>query len=73
MLARRLVGSGRARRVREAADLPRSAVARAAGVTPGAVRLWEHALRTPRGTKGAAYGAVLRELLESELGGLVSL
>jgi transcriptional regulator with XRE-family HTH domain len=68
LFAKRLVASGQARTVRDAAGFSRADVARAAGgqMTIGAIRLWERGARSPRGWKGAAYGAVLRELIASE-------
>lgn len=64
LLARKLVQSGQARSVREAVGAPRKYVAASAGVTLGAIRLWENGARRPSGAKGVAYGAVLRQLLE---------
>jgi hypothetical protein len=66
MLARRLVTTGQARAVREAAGDPppsRADVCRGQPFTVDALRLWEKGQRVPRGAKGAAYGAVLRKLL----------
>jgi hypothetical protein len=75
LLARRLVKSGQARVVREAASDPppsRADVARGKPFTADAVRLWEKGARIPRGEKGAAYGAVLRELLTASATGIAS-
>jgi hypothetical protein len=71
LLAKRLVATGQARAVREAAGDPppsRADIARGQPFTVDAVRLWEKGARSPRGAKGAAYGAVLRELLTPSSG-----
>jgi hypothetical protein len=68
LLAKRLVATGQARAVRESAGNPppsRADLARGQPFTVGAVRLWEKGARNPRGAKGAAYGRVLRQLLEN--------
>lgn len=72
LLARQLVQSGAARAIREARGLSREELARACepSVTAGAVRLWEAGERRPHGEKGAAYGAVLRELMAGEVTGV---
>lgn len=62
LLARRLVASGDARALREAAGLSRAEAARAAGVSYPAIRLWESNDRRPTGDAGIAYGRFLREL-----------
>jgi DNA-binding transcriptional regulator YiaG len=62
-LAKRLVATGQARLVREASGVSRADLARGQPFTVGAVRLWEKGARSPRGGKGTAYGAVLRELM----------
>lgn len=65
LLARRLTASGDARRIRESMGLSRRDVARPAGLHEHTVMKYERLERRPRGAKGAAYGAVLRELIEA--------
>jgi DNA-binding transcriptional regulator YiaG len=54
--------SGRARRIRELAVVPQSAIAQAVGVSESAVSRWENGKRAPRGAAALAYGRALQEL-----------
>ena len=62
--ARDAARSGRAARLRVAAGLTQSDIARAMcpPVSPAAVCRWEHGNRRPDGLRARAYGAVLREI-----------
>jgi DNA-binding transcriptional regulator YiaG len=60
--ARRAVEDGSARRIREAAGLSQSEVARICGVTPAAVARWEQNERRPRGAAAIVYARLLNDL-----------
>ncbi len=60
--AREACRSGRGERLRVAADLTKSEVARAVGVTPAAIARWETGERQPRGDGACAYALLLRDL-----------
>lgn len=59
---RRAIKDGRARTLREEADLSRSEAARHVRVTPQAVMRWENGTRTPRGDTAARYAQFLGRL-----------
>lgn len=63
-LVRRLLASGEARRVREAAGLSRADIARDLGVDESTVQRWEAGARSPRAEVGLKYGEMLGELLQ---------
>lgn len=61
--ARRSLPSPATRRaIREEAGMSRASVARACGVTEGAVRHWEDGTRRPSGQRLHAYAAALRAM-----------
>ena len=60
--ARTAARNGRARQLRENANLSQDEIAAAVGVTQQAVALWETGQRLPRGDHAAAYGRLLRRL-----------
>lgn len=62
LLARERSESGTARSLRESAHLSRGDVARACGVTSGAVLMWEAGRRRPSGDAGIAFGRLLANL-----------
>lgn len=62
-LVRRLLASGEARRVREAAGLSRADIARDLGVDESTVQRWEVGVRSPRAEVALRYAAVLGDLL----------
>jgi DNA-binding transcriptional regulator YiaG len=59
---RAAVSSGEARRLREAADLSISEIARACGVDQSTVWRWERGARKPRGEAALKYGELINEL-----------
>lgn len=59
---RAAVNSGEARRLREAAHLSISEVARACGVDQSTVWRWERGTRIPRGRHALAYGELIDSL-----------
>lgn len=62
--AREACRSGRARRLRVAAGLSQSELARACDVSEGAIHRWETGTRRPTGKRAIAYGRVLREIAD---------
>jgi len=54
--------SGEAQRLREAADLSISEIARACGVDQSTVWRWERGIRKPHGRLALAYGEILDSL-----------
>lgn len=60
--ARRLSQSGEGAEARANAGLSLSEVADAIGLSPSALSRWEHAERTPRGTRAAAWAELISEL-----------
>lgn len=56
------VATGKARRIREQANLTTGDVARAIEVTPVSVWRYEQQLRSPRGATALRYGRLLRSL-----------
>jgi DNA-binding transcriptional regulator YiaG len=63
VLARRLARDGNARRIREAAGLSASEVARVLNVSPGTVCRWERGLRVPRGEAATAWVGLLKKMM----------
>lgn len=59
---RTAAASGRGERLRRAAGLNQSDLARLAGVTPAAVNRWESGTRTPSGESAIAYAKALRKI-----------
>ena len=64
METREACRSGRARELREAAGLSQIEVARACGVTEGAISHWEAGTRRPTGDRAVAYGRVLCKIAQ---------
>lgn len=62
--AREAAATGRGRAIREAAGLTQGELARAIGVTPGAVNRWEAGTRKPTGESALRYARILRVLRE---------
>lgn len=62
LLARRCVRTGEAQKLREAAGLSRSDIARTLDVDASAVGRWERHEREPRGGVARRYGQLLRQL-----------
>ena len=60
--ARDAAQTGRARRLREAAGLAQTEVARSIGVTPSCVSRWEGGLRRPAGAPAVRWTRLLHEL-----------
>jgi DNA-binding transcriptional regulator YiaG len=61
-----LIASGRARKLREGADLSATAMARDLDVNPSQVIRWERGERYPRGANARRYARMLRRLAEWE-------
>lgn len=59
---RTAASSGRGERLRKAAGLNQSDLARLVGVTPAAVNRWESGIRTPNGDSAIAYAKALRRI-----------
>lgn len=59
---RHLVAGGMVRELRVGAGLSLAEVARAVGVTPGAVHHWERGIRVPQGPAAARYALLICEL-----------
>ncbi len=57
-------GSGRGKRLREAAGLNQSDLARLASVSPAAVNRWEAGERVPTGPSAIAYAKALRAIAQ---------
>jgi transcriptional regulator with XRE-family HTH domain len=64
MEARTAAGSGRGRRIRQAAGLSQAELAAVVGVSPVAISRWEAGDRRPHGAAAIAYARLLRELAE---------
>ncbi len=60
--AREACRSGRARQIRQAADLSLSEVGEACGVSESAVAHWESGLRRPTGARALRYALVLEQI-----------
>jgi transcriptional regulator with XRE-family HTH domain len=60
--ARTLAGSGRGKRLRQAAGLSQAELAAAVGVTNCCISHWENGKRRPRGDAAARYALALRDL-----------
>jgi transcriptional regulator with XRE-family HTH domain len=56
--------SGRGARLREAARLSQSDLARIVGTTPATISRWEAGLRKPRGSLAVAYAQALRKVAQ---------
>ena len=63
--ARRLLRSGEAREIRQAAGLSLHEVARVCGVTPGAASRWERGERRPTGDAAVSFAALLAKIREA--------
>jgi DNA-binding transcriptional regulator YiaG len=61
-----LIASGRARQLRENADLSATALARDLDVNPSQVGRWERGERYPRGANARRYARMLRRLAERQ-------
>jgi DNA-binding transcriptional regulator YiaG len=65
--ARAAAADGSARALRQAARLTCAEVARAVGVSPSAISMWERGCRVPRGAGALAYGNLLAVLAAAAL------
>lgn len=63
--ARRLLHTGEARDIRQAAGLSLDEIARACGVTPGAVSRWEQGERRPTGEAAVSFASLLMKIRET--------
>jgi transcriptional regulator with XRE-family HTH domain len=61
---RTAASTGRGERLREAAGLNQSELARLVGVTPAALNRWEAGARTPSGESAVAYAKALRKIAQ---------
>jgi DNA-binding XRE family transcriptional regulator len=61
---RTAASTGRGERLREAAGLNQSELARLVGVTPAALNRWEAGARTPNGGCAIAYAKALRKIAQ---------
>jgi DNA-binding transcriptional regulator YiaG len=64
--ARRLLRSGEARAIRQAAGLSLEEVARVCGVTPGAVSRWETSNRRPTGDAAVQFASLLAKIRDAQ-------
>jgi transcriptional regulator with XRE-family HTH domain len=64
--ARRLLRSGEAREIRQAAGLSLHEVACVCGVTPGAVSRWEQGERRPTGGAAVSFAKLLEKVREAD-------
>ncbi len=71
VLARRLLSTGEARRLRVAAGVILAEIAEEVGVTETTVARWEGGVRQPRGPVAGRYGLVL-DRLRRQVGGVKS-
>jgi DNA-binding transcriptional regulator YiaG len=63
-----LIASGRARQLREEADLSATAMAHDLDVNPSQVGRWERGERYPRGANARRYARMLRRLAKQQAG-----
>jgi DNA-binding transcriptional regulator YiaG len=61
-----LIASGRARQLREEADISATAMARDLDVNPSQVGRWERGERYPRGANARRYARMLRRLAKRQ-------